>query len=254
MGKYYPAERLKNRHTSAEKLILLMPMIVVCLAARLTSDYFTIDAYNWWYIVLFPGMTAIVCGAVGNRDKKMKNQTILTLPADMGAVWDGKVLYGIRCMGISLAVLLSATLMISTILKQVWQIVFRIDPAAGEQVLAVVVLFLTSLWQIPFCLLLMQVIGRFPMILLHEGSIFLISVTMSLKPYFMLLPGGIAARLMCIILKILPNGLIAKPGSMTFTPELMDWKGVPVGILASLVWFAVFWIVGRKQFERQVQL
>ena len=100
----------------------------------------------------------------------------------------------------------------------------------------------------------MQVIGRFPMILLHEGSIFLISVTMSLKPYFMLLPGGIAARLMCIILKILPNGLIAKPGSMTFTPELMDWKGVPVGILASLGWFAVFWIVGRKQFERQVQL
>ena len=67
MGKYYPAERLKNRHTSAEKLILLMPMIVVCLAARLTSDYFTIDAYNWWCIVLFPGMTAIVCGAVGNR-------------------------------------------------------------------------------------------------------------------------------------------------------------------------------------------
>ena len=29
---------------------------------------------------------------------------------------------------------------------------------------------------------------------------------------------------------------------------------VPVGILVSLVWFAVFWIVGRKQFERQVQL
>lgn len=252
MKKYYLAERLKNRHTSAEKLMFLMPCITVCLSARLTAEYFTIDAYNWWYTVLFPGMISFICGAVGNRDKKMGNRAVWTLPADMGAVWDGKMLYGIRCMGVSLAVLLGAILLVSTVFEQVFKMVLRINPTVWEQILAVAVLFLTSLWQIPFCLLLHQMIGLFPMVLLHVGSIFLISVTMSLKPYFMLLPGGIAERLMCIILKILPNGLIAEPGSITFTPELMEWKGVPIGILASLVWFAVFWIVGRKQFERQV--
>ena len=252
MGNYYLAEKLKNRHTSAEKLMLLMPLTVVCLTAWLTKDYFTIDAYNWWYVVLFPGMISFICGAAGNRDKKMGNRAILTLPADMGAVWDGKALYGIRCMGIALAVLLSVTLVISTILEQIQQAVFRINPSAGEQVLATVVLFLTSLWQIPFCLLLQQIIGLFPMVLIHEGSILLIATTMSLKPYFMLLPGGIAARMMCIILQILPNGLVAEPGSITFSPELLEWKAVPIGIMASLAWFAVFWIIGRKQFERQV--
>ena len=228
MKAYYFAENLKNRHTSAGKLIWIMPLTAVALAAGLTGDYFTIDCYNWWYVVLFTGLTAFLCGAVGNRDKKLGNRTIWTLPAKPGAIWDGKVLYGIRCMGIS-----------------------RLSP--GHQIFAVLVLFAVSLWQIPFCLFLQQVMGTFPMVLLHMGVYILCSTVLSLKPYFWVLPGGIAARLMCIILKILPNGLVAKPGSMTYSPELMEWTGLPLGIAASLVWFILFWRLSRRWFERQVE-
>ena len=68
MREYYIAESLKNRHTFAGKLGWIMPLTVVALSAMLTWDYFTIDCYNWWYTVLFPGMAAFLCGAVGNRD------------------------------------------------------------------------------------------------------------------------------------------------------------------------------------------
>lgn len=253
MKAYYFAENLKNRHTSAGKLIWIMPLTAVALAAGLTGDYFTIDCYNWWYVVLFTGLTAFLCGAVGNRDKKLGNRTIWTLPAKPGAIWDGKVLYGIRCMGLSLLVLGGVTLAVSTGMERILHCVFRISLSPGQQIFAVLVLFAVSLWQIPFCLFLQQVMGTFPMVLLHMGVYILCSTVLSLKPYFWVLPGGIAARLMCIILKILPNGLVAKPGSMTYSPELMEWTGLPLGIAASLVWFILFWRLSRRWFERQVE-
>lgn len=252
MRRYYLAERLKNRHTYVEKLIILMPLITVCLAAGLTADYFIIDSYNWWYFALFPGMLALVGAAVGNRDRKMGNRAVRTLPVDMGAVWDGKVLYGIRCMGIALLVLFSAVLGIVIGLEQILQWRFVLDVSVSSHILAMVVLFVTSLWQIPFCLLLQQILGTFPMILLHMGSYILLAAELSLQPYFMLLPGGITARVMCIILKILPNGLVAKPGSITFTPELLEWEGLFLGVMASLIWFLGLWGAGRRWFQGKV--
>lgn len=46
MSHYYLAEKLKNRHTSAGKLVWIMPLLVVVLAGLLTGDYFTIDCYK----------------------------------------------------------------------------------------------------------------------------------------------------------------------------------------------------------------
>lgn len=253
MKEYYIAECIKNRHTSAGKLIWIMPLAAVILAACLTRDYFTIDCYNWWYMILFPGMTALLCGTVGNRDKKLGNRTIWTLPAEPGTIWDGKVLYGIRCMGISLLVLGGVTLASGTGMERILHSVFRISLTPGQQMAAILILFTVSLWQIPFCLLLQQVMGTFPMVLLHMGTWSLCSAELSLKPCFWALPGGIASRLMCIILGILPNGLVAEPGSMTYSPELVEWTGLPLGIAASLFWFVLFWRLSRRWFERKVE-
>ncbi len=253
MGKHYLAERLKNRHTSVGKLILVMPLITVCLSAWLSREYFTINSYNWWYMFLFSGMLAIICSVTGSLDKKMKDRPILVLPVDMGAVWDGKVLYGLRCMGISLLVFLGVTLFFGA--GPVWMIQqnLRINPSVSEQILAVVILFVTSLWQVPFCLLLQQKLGMFPMLFLHMGSYCFSAIELSLHACFMLLPGGIAARMMCIVLKILPNGLVAEPGSLTYSPELMERKGLLIGITVSLLWFALFWFAGRRWFERKTE-
>lgn len=252
MGKYFLAERLKNRHTSAEKLMILMPMITVFLAAWLGREYFVINSYNWWYMILFPGMLALIGASVGNRDKRMDDRAIRVLPVEMGAVWDGKVLYGILCVGIALTVFLCMTLIVRMGFGQNPGQVFRIDPSAGEQIFAVVVLFVTSLWQVPFCLFMQQLAGTFLMILIHMGSYILLSAELSLHSFFMALPGGITSRLMCIILKILPNGLVAEPGSMTFTQELLDQNGLPIGIAASVIWFLIFWQLSRRWFMGRI--
>ena len=179
MREYFLAEKMKNRHTYLQKLMVLMPAAVVCLSAWLATDYFMIDSYNWWYMVLFPSMAALVGASVGNRDKKMGNRTIRVLPVKMGAVWDAKVLYGILPLyslfdsGINspdtiYSIAPAANDRHIAIISFEIQQVFPINPSVGEQILAVVVLFVTSMWQIPFCLLLQQIMGVFPMMLLGE--------------------------------------------------------------------------------------
>ena len=113
-------------------------------------------------------------------------------------------------------------------------------------------MWLTTLWQIPFCLFLSQKMGMFPMLLVHMGSYTVIGVTMSLKPWFVLFPGAITSRLMCPVLGILPNGLLAVEGQMTYFPEIMESENLLAGVTAALLWFLLFWWGSRNYFERQV--
>lgn len=253
MQSYYKAEFLKNRHTAAEKIIFIMPLISVALSAVLTHNYFAIDSYNWWYAMLFPAMMALVSGMTGARDKKLGNRAIWTIPADMGKVWDGKVLYGIIADATALLVVFFSIVVWGNVIERVFHMTFIVQPSLGQQAGAVAVLFITSVWQIPFCMLLQQIFGLFPTVLLHVGSYILLSMSVSLKSYFMLFPGAISARMMCSILRVLPNGLPAVRESMTYSAELVKLQYVPIGIIASLLWFLIFWRFGRKWFERQVE-
>lgn len=252
MSRYFCAECLKCRHTAAEKLIILMPLCSTVLAAQLTHNYFAIDGYNWWYIILFPAMIALICGMVSNKDRKMQNKAIQVLPVNLGNVWDGKVLYGVCAAGLSLIVLLVLILGGGALIKSVLHMTFITEPSVKMQLAAVLVLWISSLWQVPFCLALEQKAGFLPMVLVHMGTYILAAVAASLKSFYLLFPGAIAARMMCAVLKVLPNGLPAAEGMMTYSPELTDMRSVLFGIPAAVFWFLLFWFVGRVWFERQV--
>lgn len=89
------------------------------------------------------------------------------------------------------------------------------------------------------------------MILIHVVLYQIAFIALSLKPYYMLLPGAIPARVMCPVLGIMPSNLLAVPGSVGFYPELLNSSSVWIGIVASMFWFLLFWGMGRKLYERQ---
>ena len=96
MKHYFQAEQLKYRHTSVAAITLGMPMFTALLAFWLTSSYFSVDVYNWWYIGLYPGFLGILCSIIGKKDKQKKNYTIWSLPCGMEQIWDAKILVGIK--------------------------------------------------------------------------------------------------------------------------------------------------------------
>ena len=69
MSIYFKAEKMKYRHTFLWKLTVLMPAVSALLSAQLTHNYFAMDGYNWWYILMMPGFLAVACGQIGGKDR-----------------------------------------------------------------------------------------------------------------------------------------------------------------------------------------
>lgn len=234
------------------KIMIGMPMLSTVLAALLTYEYFAIDSYNWWYTTLFPAMTALVCGMISSKDKKMNDKAILSLPCDMGKVWDAKIFMGVVVSGFSVLCAGIFTLAVRAFMKAGLHVGFIIEPSVIRQAAGCLVIWAASLWQVPFCLLAARKIGTLPMLLLHIIGSVIAGMLFSIKSWYFLLPGAIMPRLMCSVLGILPNGLPAVEGSFTYTPELAGLQNLLVGIPAALLWFIFFWWVSRRWFERQV--
>ena len=249
---YFLAEKLKYRHSFLKGLVVLMPLISVFLAAWLTHAFFAVDSYNWWYMGLYPGLIGILCGIIGGKDRRKNNFTIWSLPCSMKRIWDAKVLVGAVMSAAAVLCTIALTVFVGKAMENILHINFIISPSLKMQLAAGLVMWLTTLWQIPFCLFLSQKMGMFLMLLLHMAGSLILSAAISLKPWFALFPGAITARLMCPILGILPNGLPAVEGQMTYSGELMGMQNLLVGVPAALLWFLLFWWGSRTYYERQV--
>ena len=142
---------------------------------------------------------------------------------------------------------------IAFLLEHILNVAFIIRPSLFSQLEAGVLLWLSFCWQIPWCLLLAQRFGRTIMLLLHVILCNVMAIFLSLSPIYMFFPGAIGARMMCPVLGILPNGLPAQSGEMTFAPRLMDSSSIPIGMVASVIWFLLLWGVGRIDYERRMK-
>lgn len=252
MKNFFLAEKLKNRHTVLTALAVIMPLVSVLFAARLTHEYFAVDSFNWWYMTFYPGIIGILCGMIGGKDRKMKNRAVLSLPCDLGKIWDARILLGAAISGLSVLCLTAMTVAVGKGMELALHVTFVMPVSVKTQLAAGLLIWLTSLWQIPFCLLLLEKTGFFPMFMIHLLTYVAAAAGIALESWFAAVPGAITARLMCVALGVLPNGLPAVEGMVTFSPEVIKTESLWVGIPAAILWFLCLWVIGRKCFERQV--
>ena len=114
-----------------------------------------------------------------------------------------------------------------------------------------------SLWQIPLWLFVNQWLGFAAGILLGMVCNIGLGILGAPTNWWLLNPFSYISRLMCPVLKILPNGLPAEPGSQTFFPGVLDASVIPLGLGISLALFLAVWALtagwyagkGRKGWE-----
>lgn len=245
MRNYFWSENLKTKNTIISRLVYIAPVIVILLSIFLTYSYYVVDAYNWWYMDIIPIFIAIECTLFSAIDMKYKNTGVLSLPLDLKKVWIAKILVIIKNLIISnLIIFLSANILPSIIPINS---VIKIPLLNG--LLAIIVLIITFIWQIPVWLYVGQKFGMFISVILSMSLNIFFQVE-SIKDFWFIIPFSYPARLMCPILKILPNGLIAVPESDTFSPQLLSLWGIGYGIIVSLVLFIIMIIITSKQFSR----
>ena len=66
-----------------------------------------------------------------------------------------------------------------------------------------------------------------------------------------LIPYAVPARLMCPVLKILPNGLPAEPGNITFSPQLLSWESILPGLVVTCLCFVLVTEISIRVYERK---
>lgn len=247
MFKYFLSENIKIKHTFIKKLMWLTPILISVLSFFLTVDYFQVDTYNWWYTLIFPGILALTCVLLSRVDNSMKNRAIIALPVNLKKIWIAKVLVGVKNISFSCMIIFA--------LAQIGIFILPIESIGKFTMLSglagIIIIVITFIWQVPLFMFLGSKIGIFPTIILSVVVNFSMGIVVSIGKYWWISPFSYPARLMCPILKILPNGMLAEPGNPTFTPELLDYSVIPLGVIISIMLFLVVTYLTAKWYERQ---
>lgn len=226
--KMYRAENLKYRHSFTGILWFLMQLLTLALAYGISRGNGISSAYNWWYTLMLPGMLTLVVCLIGEKDRKMKNRAVLSLPVRTGCIWDAKILVGIKSLLLANLFGAAANLILGQYLLPRFWIPQVLELTPLQIAAAAAVMTVTALWQIPFCLWMDQKWGMLQTMIVNiilNGS----GTFMAVTTLWMMNPWAVMPRLMTVVIGILPNGLRAVPESMTYIPGITDPKAILPG-------------------------
>ncbi|MGT2924456.1 lantibiotic immunity ABC transporter MutE/EpiE family permease subunit [Streptococcus caviae] len=242
----FQAERLKLKRTMAKKLLIFGPLLVV-IHGFIVPKYLITNAYNWWYVMILPGLLTLFAALVNTyEEKKLHYRAVFPLSISLRKFWTCKI------MTLAYYLALSSFLhcFVLVLLK------YFVFPNAGEtypisqMLLASMALLLSVLWQLPFCLWLTKKLGLIVTLLINLTANVILGVICSTTIYWLLCPYAWGIRLMIPIMKIYPNGL--KAGSEAAAPLLAtsNWS-VMLSLTLALVLFAGLTWLTALWFEKQ---
>lgn len=229
MKNIIKAEYLKHRHTFEPVLPVIAPVITLLLVWVLIGgqeNAFPAGAWNWWYVILLPGMLAVMCYLDIMKEKKNRYYYLNTFAIARKKLMLGKIIHLSEGLFLANLILFAGATIGGVLLGTTISIR---GAAAG-----VLLLTVSYLWEIPLYLFLSARFGMFADIFLcmiiSIGGV----VTLADTNLWWLCPSSIPIRLMCPVLGLLPNGLLIPAGS-----RLLNTNVILPGILLCLVWFVV---------------
>lgn len=240
MLTYIKAEHLKCKHLFLKKLIVLGPLITLVMA-YFSGMYFVANGFNWWYTLLFPGMITLTTALVNQiEERKMHYRGISVLPISLKKIWVAKIIV------ISFYITIAALIHMIGILigKMIYNCSSPIP--LSSIVSASMLLILTMLWQIPSCLFLSKKFGTFITLLINFGAGTVLNMSMASSRLWIFCPYSWSTRLMCPVLHVLPNGLLAEAGD-----ALLDTSVIPLGIFFAVLLYILLAMLTAAWFSKQ---
>lgn len=207
MKKYILAEHLKQKHTFLKAFVVIMSLMPLVMAFVLMPPYFSVNAYNWWYVILLPATFALVPAMVHRRDeRKLAYRAIFSLPVDLKKVWVAKVLVASVYLLFASAIHMTGVGILQSFLGS------QLTPNLGWDTLlfASGVLFFVNLWQVPLCLFLAKKFGLSAAVSINILLGAALGAMFADTSMWLFCPYAWGARLMVPILHLLPNGLVAE--------------------------------------------
>ena len=212
MNKILQSEHLKQKHTFQKKLIYLAPLVSIAIAFVLMGGYYIQkSAYNWWYTLILPGSFTMICSFIISNDRKRKFNGLFSVIVDKQKIWYSKIIISTMYLGLSCLVFF----VVITIMGFIFETAIQVQ----NSLLASTILFITFSWQIP--------------------------ILLALTPIWWI-PFAIPSKLMCYVIRVMPNGLSVEAGAYPF-----DIKVILIGVLVTITLYIVTSYLTAKWFEKQ---
>lgn len=238
MGKYIRSELIKNKKSFAIKLLVIMPVITAFLAIwMMAGNNVQTLAYNWWYILLLPFVIAYVSASLASEEKKKNFHGLFGVVERKQNLAYGKVVVA--------TIYVAVTNFVFFILIGIAGVVFQKQIGIVDNLMASVILTLTFAWQIPLILRISLKLNTAITVMISVAVNFAVACLCGAESNWWI-PYAIPARMMCIILGILPNGLMAEN-----TSSFGNYVTIGFGSIITIILYIVMTLYCGKAFSKQ---
>lgn len=250
MKSYLQAEFLKLKHSTIQKMIIMVPLICMIMAGGFCAlggpeivKLADITTLNHWGLIWLPASVALLAGLSHKLEEKSTGyQTIYGLPISPAKVWAAK----------NLAI--AVALLIASILLWVFICIFDMIFIGAQLSMgtllrclaAAFISWIAVLWQIPLYLWLSQRISYFVLILLNCGLSILVAPIYAIQTNWWAVPWAWILRLQAPILGLHPNGIPLEAGSV-----LLSYTGFTAAIAISIVLMIAVTILSMWSFSKR---
>lgn len=233
------SEYIKYKRTFTRKLIIIMPLFAIMMALLTPLQFFINQVYNLWAIIFIPIGIALQGTLAVMQEKKAGNcRNLLVHNISPARLWIGKIIVMSIHVLLSILVLTVESIVVFHIVSKEIIPWGRILESAG-------IMWLTSIVIIPLQLWVATWKGIFASMMfgfLGLGfGLFAVA-----KSYWIYIPWSYAARLMCPILGVGPNGVALEVGDSLLNPYV-----IPVGLMVSIIALVVFTISTALWFNKK---
>lgn len=243
MNNYIFAENLKHKHSFLMKLLFIAPIISLLHAFALMPLYFTVNAYNWWYVILMPATFALIPAMMHRKeDRKLNYRAVFPLNIDLKKVWVSKILTALIYMSITVMLhMLGVFIFQFFIGEQLTQ-----NYAFTTLLFASLLLVITNIWQVPFCFFLAKKLGFIGSIAGNAVLGLVLGILLSDGDMWLYCPYSWGIRLMVPVMHILPSGVPTEASN-----SLISNTSLFIPCILSICLFILLTFITANWFSKQ---
>jgi len=239
--RYLSAEHLKFRRSVSRKLVVIVPLLNLLVSFLMNPTYTVTNTFNWWSIFFIPLTVALLSGLSHQKEQRAVNYNrIFSLPVSLSRIWYGKVFI--------IAIYMLLMLLVFELMLFALQLIFPSLIQVSPTLLAILLLWVSTLWQIPFCLWLSRRWGMTGTLLINVMTGLVLGIYAAPLRGWWLSPWSWPIRMMCPAIGVHPNGV-----PLTAGDPLWNFAVIPAGLLFSIVLFLIVLLGTGFAFSRQAQ-
>lgn len=243
MISYILAENLKHKGTFLKKLLVIMPMNLILLSLFLMPSYFTINSYNWWYVIIMPATFALIPAMMDRKEsRKLNYRAVFPLNIKLEKLWVSKIITAFIYMSIAAIIHMLGVYIFQFFLGE------QLIPNYGFSTLlfASFLLIITNIWQVPLCFFLAKKFGFIASITINAVLGLALGILLSDGAFWIYCPYSWGIRLMIHVMRILPSGILIEASN-----PMVSNTSLLIPCILSICLFTLLTMISANWFSKQ---